>query len=256
MCVFSQLNHLQMDTTMYRLAERGKRLHVYLLTSDAQSPPIRSHDEGDSVRIFDHATMWSDAGDDNVTLFTDILSDGRIIENQACISIEEMFRLGDDLMCVNHGNNITMSPIWSPNASVLLCEPSRRRNVYVYTAVMNSHTYVSAWGAGPQHRESRDICTIVDFHVCDDERVSANISTGFYPGSMNRTNISLLDPRQNAAPQIVYYSDCDNVEIPTIRDVPNGTMVLLDSHIVTLFDHRACAMIGTDIILGYSEYMF
>lgn len=247
---------------MYRLVKRDIRLHVYPLTSDARQPLLHLHSEGDHDRIFDHATMWAYSGD-CVRLFTDILSAGRDIENRACAIVEEMFRLGDDLMCVNHGNNnVTMAPIWSPNASILLCEPSRRRNLYVYTAVMNSHTYISAWGTVSQYRESRDICTIVDFRTSGDELTGTNISTGngclygFYQSGTNCTNISLLDPRQNAAPQIVYFGGGDTVEIASIRDVPNGTMTLVDSHVVTLFDHRACAMIGTDIILGYYEYMF
>lgn len=133
-------------------------------------------------------------------------------------------------------------------------------------AQWRSHAWVVKYpGWEEQIADSRELCTIVDFtHAKGEKCISIAAGEGRLYGHVLRgidlQHISAIDPRESDVAREVYRDD-DTWFHHTFRDVPNGVAVVRicmekSMHHVNIFDERACAMIGTPIMLKSYEYLF
>lgn len=125
------------------------------------------------------------------------------------------------------------------------------------TANWRGHAWMSAgvsWG--PQCLQSRELCTFVDMNTYETKHWYSwcpplATGNGRLYGLAVPTMITALDPRETSAAKVVY-ADVVRYDNHIFRDVSNGiamlSMLQYDD-IITIFDERACAMIGTSMQL-------
>jgi hypothetical protein len=135
---------------------------------------------------------------------------------------------------------------------------------------MNARTYIAApvSNCGGQTRETLEICTVV--FIAGDYTFSATGEGCLYGRAASRgiqpDTIFAYDPREGRPTHL--YHDPQMPYWDRIFDVPNG-MILHRSvpignrapdpegyRTVELFDYRACALIGTGVMLEINQVLF
>jgi hypothetical protein len=142
--------------------------------------------------------------------------------------------------------------------------------VDLHSADWHGQTWLSAAaGHGEQLEESRELCTIVRMSTNTKGVHVPQIATGdggrlygntYYGdvGALRGNTITALDPRESNVAEDIY-SDGLFYSLTDFRDVPNGIATVSmgdnedETYCVTIFDCRASAMIGTDLVI--SEYV-
>jgi hypothetical protein len=261
---------------MYRVTNKHAwGLSVHNLRTGAQ---VASHRYPTTYQIAaDHAALW--VGGKHIRLYKDILNQPEILPFLCTEAVfETSFRVGDTIMCVFpemriDGWHVMTSVHTSRDTTPLyrITGTSRCRHTRkCMSAVHKSHTYVIPCHNLPveQSRESRDVCTIVSLapdHVCvgGGRLCSQTIATGdgcLYGINDHGRQITMFDPRDRADVSVLYADAQREYGLMKPRDVENGVLFMQYTECATelleLFDHRSCALIGTDIFVDYDDYLF
>lgn len=262
-----RLNARNMVTGVTSVSEIGP---VYKVHIDHASAIVRhDHMVGGSLTILQSVAPWESIP------FTSVVY-GRKLSN-SLYSTQDMCIIEDRIFgAIN--NATSMSEIYVQDVTdchllVPICVRDSSKHTQHFTlstASWRGHTWMSAgvsWGA--QNPESRELFTCVDMNagVVDyDPGWCPRLATGdgrlYGLVTMNGPrSISALDPRETSVAKIIY-ADHVGYNIDHFRDVPGGIAVLpilqhysSYSDIISIFDERSCAMIGTSMSLN-SRWLF
>lgn len=236
----------ELDFRAYRTSIIAPRNHRTLMVCESNTQPAYFHSRAGRVTI---------------------CRDREHYINNPRISIWSLFVMNDGLYKAKvqkRGEYVHLINIFQTHKTVPLCriEPrAYKRHFRPLVAELNGITYMPNYDDiwGEQTRESREICTIVDFTSSADD-VNSERNAEVSPGNgclygVYMRSILMIDPRSPAPPTPVY-TDL-STWFGQSCDTDNGLLIDCDQdyHMVNIFDGRANAMIGTGTFLRNYEHL-
>lgn len=177
-----------------------------------------------------------------------------VIEDRVFKSVTDHNHIGVFLWDVSH-DTIT-APLCEQYDSVVSLNVAQWRG----RSWLSKSTH---WGA--QNPKSRELCTFVNLFTDDSAlgslpciAASENRLYGHNIDDNGLEFITALDPRESNVAREVYR---DDEHWDDFRDAPNGLAVVVvvgddEYYHINIFDERACAMIGTSMLIKPDEYLF